>query len=172
LKIYSLHIEMNILANHNTKEMIRLQYSSIKESLKSDTFYIITECSGIYKVISIEKLNVIENGLDGHFKLSVIRDKYDSFTVNRDHPDITNLPITDMYITLEETEYLKTYEKEDYNEDHVNIKIRNHIDELNPENVFSEIPKDYYNISLNGYSPNKRYMLYDYAFLATEKILL
>ena len=159
---------MNILANHNTKEMIGLQYSSIKEALKRDTFYIITECSGIYKVVSIEKLNIIENGLDGLFKIIVVRDKYDTFTVNRDYPDINNLPITEMFITLEETEYLKTYTPEEYNEDKVNITIRNHIDEL--KEPFTEISKDYYNISLNGYSPNKRYMLYDYAFLATEKM--
>lgn len=158
---------MNIPANINTKEMIPLQYSSIKEALKQSTFYIITECSGIYKVVSIEKLNIIENGFDGLFKLIVVRDKFDEFTINQEYNDINDLPKTEMFITIEETEYLTTYTEEDYNEDKVNIKIRKHVDELE----FSEIPKDYYNISLNGYSPNKRYMVYDYAFLAIEKYI-
>jgi hypothetical protein len=158
---------MNILTNFNTKEMIPIQYSSLKEALKQSTFYIVTECSGIYKVASIERLNIIENGLDGLFKLIVVRDKFDEFSVNQEYSDINDLPKTEMFITLEETDYLTSYTEEDYNEDHVNMKIRNHMNELE----FSEIPKDYYNISLNGYSPNKRYMLYDYAFLAIEKYM-
>lgn len=157
---------MNILANFNTKEMIPIQYSSLKEALKQSTFYIVTECSGIYKVVSIERLNIIENGLDGLFKLIVVRNKFDEFPVNQEYTDINDLPKTEMFITLEETEYLTSYTEEDYNEDNVNMKIRNDIDKME----FSKIPKDYYNISLNGYSPNKRYMLYDYAFLAIEKI--
>lgn len=157
---------MNILANINTKEMIPIQYSSLKEALKQSTFYIITECSGIYKVASIEQLNIIENGLDGLFKLIVVRDKFDEFSVNQEYTDINDLPKTEMFITFEQTEYLTTYTEEDYNEDKVNMKIRNDIDKME----FSEIPKDYYNISLNGYSPNKRYMIYDYAFLAIEKM--
>lgn len=159
---------MNILANVNTKEMIPIQYSSIKEAITQSTFYIVSECSGIYKVSGIEKLNIIDNGLDGLFKLITVRDKYESFTVNAEYTDINTMPKTEMFLTLEETEYLSSYTPEDYNEDKVNIKIRNHMNES--EIPFNEIPKDYYNISLNGYSPNKRYMIYDYAFLAIEKI--
>jgi hypothetical protein len=68
-----------------------------------------------------------------------------------------------MHISLSETDYTTEYTKKDYNEDGVNITIR--------KNVETEIKKDYYNISINGYIINSRNMIYDYGFLAVEKIL-
>jgi hypothetical protein len=154
---------MNILTNYLTNEMVKIEYSSIKECLKKLPFYIVTEFSGVFKIIHAERLNVIENGIEGLFTAYLVKDKFERTTLNETFPTYDKYNIIKMHISLSETDYTTEYTKTDYNEDGVNITIR--------KNVETEIKKDYYNISINGYIINSRNMIYDYGFLAVEKIL-
>jgi hypothetical protein len=137
-----------------------VRYSSIKEAIEflnsAKPVYVISQYMGTYKMLQATNIRPLENGIDVVFQGIRITDELGTIKVSN--------VVDTYYMELYETEYTEEYTN--YNDKRVNLDIMEHLETIHK---IDDVPLDYFNISMQGYTQRNRTMIYDYGFLAVEK---
>jgi hypothetical protein len=137
---------------------VPVRYSSITEAIEylntSRPVYLMSQYMGTYKMIQAANIRPLDSGADIVFQGIHITD-YSADTSN---------VVDTYYMELYETEYTEEYTH--YNDKRVNLDIMEAVDLITN---LDDVPVDYFNISMQGYTQRNRTMIYDYGFLAVEK---